>query len=234
MKAVPIPERMRHLPVDPRGYPVPVIVAVKDGKPEFSVNDMDITTRMVRQDRCTVCGGKLFRGRWLVGGGLSALGFNGKFADAPAHDECTHYALQVCPYLAAPNWRTPIGKIRAAQADIMAVDMADQVEVADTTRPEAFVAIMASKIDIEMRGFGLIFCRPRIGHVQRAEVWRFGRQLAGDDLSEFRERARRYVAKHDSGIRPDVWALLGGEDFRRGKGNQRKEKGHASSSIDSP
>jgi len=226
---VPIPERMRHRPVDRRGYPVPVIAAIKDGEPLFAVNDMDITTRMIRQDRCTICGGKLFRGRWLVGGGLSALGFNGKFADAPAHGECTHYALQVCPYLAAPNWRTPIGKLQAAKANIeMAFDLADQIDVADTNRPEAFVAIMASKIDIEMQGLGVVLCRPRIGHVQRAEVWRKGEQLSGDDLADFRERARRHVEAVDTAIRPDIWALLGGENFRRGVGHQRKEKGHAS------
>jgi len=211
---VPIPERMRHLPVDRRGYPVPVIVVWNEGKPEFSVNDMDITARMIDEDRCSICGGKLFRGRWLVGGGMSALGINGKFADAPAHDECTHYALKVCPYLAAPNWRTPIGKAKAAQANMVAFALADQVNVADTNRPEAFVAVMASKIDIEMRGFGVIFCRPREGHVQRVEVWRNGQQLAGDDLAEFRERTRAVVARVDTGIRADIWRMIGGTPCR--------------------
>jgi hypothetical protein len=39
-RAVPIPKRMRHLAVDPRGYAVPFIVAVgEDGRPRFTVND---------------------------------------------------------------------------------------------------------------------------------------------------------------------------------------------------
>ena len=115
--AVPIPERMRHLPVDHRGYPVPVIVITgKDGKPAFAVNDIDMQNRMLDEDRCSICGGKLFRGRWLVGGCLSAFACKGMFADAPLHEECVHYALQVCPYLAAPNWKKPVGAIQIPEA----------------------------------------------------------------------------------------------------------------------
>lgn len=34
---VPIPPRMAHLPRDPRGYPIPVIVLVDDsGRPNFA------------------------------------------------------------------------------------------------------------------------------------------------------------------------------------------------------
>lgn len=205
---IPIPERMRHLPVDRRGYPVPVIVMIKDGRPEFSINDMDVTNQMIVEDRCTICGGKLFRGRWLVGGGLSALSGNGKFADAPAHNECTHYALQVCPYLATPNWRTTIGKARAAQNNMVAFGLSDSVDLADATRPECFVAVMASKIDIEQRPFGVTLCRPRPGHVMRVEVWRHGRQLAGDELTAFRADARRRVESIGETVRPDVWRLM--------------------------
>lgn len=207
---VPIPDRMKHLPVDRRGYPVPVIVTWKNGKPLFSVNDIVKVARCIAEDRCTICGGKLFRGRWLVGGGMSALGLRGKFADAPAHDECTHYALKVCPYLAAPNWRTTIGTQVALQENIAALSLEDEIAVPDTTRPEAFVAIMATQVDIEQAGLTVFLCRPRPGHVRKVEVWRHGKQLFGDDLAEFRERARASLVGVDTGHRQDVWQMLGG------------------------
>lgn len=210
MRNVPIPERMRHLPLDRRGYPTPVIVTERNGVPLFSVNDVGAVNRCIVEDRCTICGRKLFRGRWLVGGGMSALGQRGKFADAPAHDECTHYALKVCPYLAAPNWKTTIGAQVALQHNIAALQLTDEVRVPDTSRPEAFVAVMATKIDIELRGLAVVLCRPADGHIKRVEVWRQGQQLAGDDLAEFRDRARASVERVDTGYRQDVWKLLGG------------------------
>ena len=205
MPNVPIPHRMKHLPLDHRGYPTPVIVVVKDGKPVFSVNDIDITNRMIQEDRCSICGTKLFRGRWLVGGGLSGLSEKGKFADGPLHDECAHYALKVCPYLAAPNWKTPIGKFQHAAAGIegAAFDLKDSITVADTQRPEAFVAVMASKIDIEIRPFGVLLCRPKEGHVMRAEVWRNGTMLQGADVTDFIERMRPKVQQY-SAMRVDI------------------------------
>jgi len=205
---VPVPDRMKHLPLDRRGYPVPVIVAVKDGVPAFSVNDVDITHRMVAEDRCSICGTKLFRGRWLVGGCLSALACDGVFADAPVHDECVHYALQACPYLAAPNWRTPIGRLQHAQMGLPG--LAFDIEKTDPARPEAFIAVMASRIDIESRGFGVVFCRPKEGHVIRAEAWKNGGRLDGGELAAFLDRARLKVEQH-SPLRTDIWRALHGE-----------------------
>lgn len=238
MIVISIPERMRHLPLDRRGYPIPVIVTTKGGQPQFSINDLDVTNRMIAEDRCTICGGKLFRGRWLVGGGLSALAHDGKFADAPTHQECVYYALKVCPYLAAPNWRVTVGKVKAVQADIFAIDFADDgVQIADVTRPEAFVAVMASKVDIERRGVAVHLCRPRPGHVLRAEVWRFGQIVTGADLAEFMERARRKVERVGSELRTDIWDLLArqagkasfgltrfGVESHGGEGQARRER----------
>jgi hypothetical protein len=205
----PIPQRMRHLPLDHRGYPAPVIVMVKDGKPVFTVNDIDKIQQMVREDRCAICGGKLFRGRWLVGGCLSAMAEHGGFADGPLHDECVHYALKVCPYLAAPNWRTPIGQqqFKAHGLGGVAFHLTDTTEVADKNRPEAFVAVMTSKVEIKERPFGATLYRPKSGHVMRAEAWLNGTRLEGAALAAYRLRARAKVEQH-SVLRQDVWRML--------------------------
>ena len=208
MKAEPIPARMRHLPLDHRGYPVPVIVITgNDGKPAFTINDIDVQDRMVTEDRCAVCGGKLFRGRWLVGGCLSALASNGAFADTPLHDECAHYALKVCPYLAAPGWKNPIAQAQRKRAGIGVVF---DIEKTDPNRPQAFIAIMATRVDIKGRGFGAYLCRPAEGSVRVAEVWQNGQRLAGADLADFRDHARQQVGKYGNGLRHDIWRLMGG------------------------
>src|SRR5262252_1142176 len=100
---IPVPDRMKNLPRDPRGFPI-FIMAYRDpnGRAHFTVNDEDVRRRLIAQDRCSVCGGRLQRGRWFVGGEKSAFDPCGAYLDPPMHHECAGYALQVCPYLASP------------------------------------------------------------------------------------------------------------------------------------
>ena len=56
-----LPERMRHLKIDKRGYPVPWFVAWVNGEPEFRAMDADKWKRAVRDSRCWVCGGSLYQ-----------------------------------------------------------------------------------------------------------------------------------------------------------------------------
>lgn len=49
-----LPERMRSLPLDHRGYPVPWFVAWIEGKPEFRAMDADKFRRAIREKRCWV------------------------------------------------------------------------------------------------------------------------------------------------------------------------------------
>lgn len=112
---VPVPERMEHLPLDHRGYPVPFNVAHdKDGKPLFAVNNPEKEMKCLTELRCPICGGDLHDedpnvGMWFVGGPLSALVPGGSYLALPGHEECTRYAMKVCPYMAAPRYGAPIG-----------------------------------------------------------------------------------------------------------------------------
>ena len=102
---IPIPERMRHLKVY-RGYAVPWGVLIDaDGTPQFAINMEEARDLMIHADLCGICGKPLFRGRWFVGGPASALHPRGAYIDMPIHNECKDYALQACPYLAAPAVR---------------------------------------------------------------------------------------------------------------------------------
>ena len=50
---------------------------------------------------CGICGQKLERDVWLIGGPGAAFHEHGAFLDPPMHRGCAIYALMVCPYLGA-------------------------------------------------------------------------------------------------------------------------------------
>jgi hypothetical protein len=106
---VDIPKRMRTLERDPRGYPVPFIV-LRDKKkqPMFTINDVSKTTQCRTLHLCSICGRRLDKFMWFVGGSRCFIHDHGAFVDPPVHYECGMYALQVCPFLAAPSYNKRI------------------------------------------------------------------------------------------------------------------------------
>ena len=102
---VRLPKRMAHLERDPRGYPIPY-TAFRDqsGRPHFTINEEGRRQLVIFEERCPICGTALLRERWLAGGPGSAFDKNGAYVDPPMHRDCLHYAMQVCPFLAAPNY----------------------------------------------------------------------------------------------------------------------------------
>lgn len=182
---IPVPARMAKLKKDRRGYPIPAMVVVDDdGRPHFQINDERIRQKMIAEDRCPICAGKLARGRWFVGGPLSAFSSRGLFIDPPTHDECAHYALRVCPYLAAPNYGREIG---ARTLEGKTVEGISAISVDPTVlagRPATFVAVMAVGQDyIQATGpfaaYGFApsdirYTRHKFGTVRRLEIWRHG------------------------------------------------------------
>ena len=140
MTDVEIPKRMRKLPRDKRGYPIPVTVLVdRDGRPHFTVHDHVARMRVLKADRCAICGKKQEAERWFVGGARSAFSIVGAYYDPPMHHECATYALQVCPYLAAPTYA------RRLDAKTIKPDEPGLVIVAEDrvidARPMVFVAV---------------------------------------------------------------------------------------------
>lgn len=197
---VAIPERMRHLKVDKHGYAIPYGVVVdKDGTVHFAINDEPTRIRSITDNLCSMCGTKLFRGRWLVGGALSAFHADGAFIDPPMHSECAHYALVVCPYLAAPRWTREVGIAKArARAAALATNMVliDNTMMPGRPSGEMFIALMTTrKIDVIAENFNV---KPRPPY-QFVEYWRHGKRLSDDEgkqlvataISEFEASGRR-------------------------------------------
>lgn len=137
----PIPPRMRHLDIDPRGYAIPWLVwRDSNGKAHFTINDEPRREIALRRDLCPVCGTKLFRGRWFVGGPGSAFDPDGAFIDTPMHAECKDYSMTVCPYLTVQHYDRRIDDrtVDALEKGVIAID-----PTLDPTRPKLFVALMA-------------------------------------------------------------------------------------------
>lgn len=215
---VPIPARMAHLPRDRRGYPVPVIVMRNDdGTPLFAANDGIVARQIIAEDRCEICGGKLLRGRWFVGGQLSAFAEHGHFMDAPMHDECAHYALRVCPYLAAPNYGRLVGRTTLARSDRKGALLLDDPTEANS-RPPLFIAVMTVAQEV-VRGQLLPgvedtsfvkFLRPKPGSVRRVEVWRHGEQIVdAGALRQIWSGILAEVGAVDDRPRADMLRLIG-------------------------
>jgi hypothetical protein len=182
-KDVPIPPRMQHLPLDPRGYPIPHVVMIsKDGSANFIINDSKAVQRCAAEHLCHVCGGPLEAPLCFVGGPRSAFHSLGAFFDGPMHRECATYALQVCPYLALPsygrNQRTSEKHVERAQAKDKKLRVVIDPNVM-TPKPQLFVLVMASRCDALVQGSGkkvLIHYRPHKPYIG-CEFWRDGKML---------------------------------------------------------
>lgn len=101
LDAVGMPDRMRRLPIDDRGYCVPWFVAWIDGKPEFRAMDPAKWRRAVTERRCWVCGDIL--GKWLTFTIGPMCAINRTTAEPPSHTACATWSVKNCPFLTRPQ-----------------------------------------------------------------------------------------------------------------------------------
>lgn len=100
----PLPERMRHLPIDSRGFPIPFFVHIdEDGTPDFRVVGKGKIRTCVYEKRCWLCGDKLGRYMAFVIGSMCCI--NRISAEPPCHKECAVFSAQACPFLSRPHMR---------------------------------------------------------------------------------------------------------------------------------
>lgn len=95
-----IPERMKTLPIDPRGYPIPFFVGSLDGVRDFRVTEAKSVVACIKKDLCWVCGQKLFREKVFVIGPMCSI--NRISSEPPSHRECAVWSAVNCPFLARP------------------------------------------------------------------------------------------------------------------------------------
>ena len=102
-----LPARMRALPIDARGYPVPFFVAWVDeqgrptprgqGTPDFRVIGPNTVANCHNKSLCWLCGERLGSFVSFVIGPMCAI--NRTSAEPPSHLECADFAARACPFL---------------------------------------------------------------------------------------------------------------------------------------
>lgn len=95
------PARIRSLPVDIRGFPVPWFVAWVDGKPDHRIVDPSKFAPAIKDRLCWICGQPLGHTFAFVIGPMCAV--NRTISEPPSHRECCEYSLRACPWLSRPN-----------------------------------------------------------------------------------------------------------------------------------
>jgi hypothetical protein len=177
----PIPERMQHLPKDRRGYPIPALVFVDPaGKPHFTVNNEAKRQQQIARDACPICDKVLLRGRWFVGGPMSAFHPNGCYIDTGMHYECMEYACKVCPWLAAPNYDGRIDDKTIDPNDKSHMIINDPTLIPE--RPSLFVAVMTTKTTFSVHPVGghVLYLTPGRPY-KIVEFWQHGIRLSAND-----------------------------------------------------
>lgn len=96
-----LPPKMRHLPIDKRGFPVPFFVALVNGEPDHRIADPRKMKCCVEQCLCWICGGQLGVFKAFAIGSMCAV--TRTSAEPPAHRECATYAATACPFLTRPH-----------------------------------------------------------------------------------------------------------------------------------
>lgn len=172
-----LPEKMKHLPKDKRGFPVPYIVLRDDaGNYHFQINDSRIVESCLKWKLCSICGKALHSDMWLIGGKLSAFHPNGAFNDPPIHYECGKFALEVCPYLACSGeWKnTDKGKIVSRVSSENGIVFLDPTAIPG--KPEYFVFLKLSTFKYHFGDEGQVYVVPKKPYLE-VEFWQGGNKI---------------------------------------------------------
>jgi hypothetical protein len=173
---IEMPERIAKLPRDSRGYPIPYnIVRGNDGTPMFTINDSRKHMECLLGNLCPLCGEVLGRWKWFVGGPLSAFHPKGAYIDLPGHSQCERFALQTCPYLAAPRYLGRVDVIHGEKLPPSTV-LVDDTMIPE--RPEFFVAVASRHVEIQADPESPLLpyvrpVRPLLGY----EFWQHGKKI---------------------------------------------------------
>jgi hypothetical protein len=103
IRDIPMPDRIKSLPRDRRGFPVPYFVEKIDGQWDFRVMRKDALMAGISKGSCWLCGQKLGRYRVFVLGPMCTV--NRISAEPPSHADCATYAACACPFLTKPRMR---------------------------------------------------------------------------------------------------------------------------------
>jgi hypothetical protein len=146
-RKVPIPDIMKDLPLDSRGYPIPANVLWMEGKPMFAVNDGAEELALYEEGRCSVSGVKLDEGTArMITSPLNALSIPARIADIPIHIDALNYSMKVCPYLCLNRYYKGISDNKAAKFNEKYNDHRFVNTSAADTIPPFMIAVQPGRI----------------------------------------------------------------------------------------
>jgi hypothetical protein len=103
INGVPIPGRIRQLPRNKVGYPIPFFVDINPETNEFDFRLVDPRKeiRCINESLCWICGQRLNSVASFAIGPMCTV--NNISAEPPSHQECALYAVKVCPFMTRPQ-----------------------------------------------------------------------------------------------------------------------------------
>lgn len=165
-----MPERIRSLSRDARGYPVPFFVQWYDGKPDFRVMNPESFKAAVSRRLCWTCGKPLMRLCAFVGGPL--VPGQRASAEPPSHTECATFAARACPFLAIPT---------ARRRDANQPEHEEMPGIQIEENPGVAAVVVTRSFKLEATGAGPMFV---IGEPQEVNWFREGRPATRSEVEE--------------------------------------------------
>lgn len=161
-----LPVRMRYLPIDERGYPVPWFVAWHDGKPEFRAMDPHKFINAIKRKLCWVCGEKTGVNLCFVAGPM--CGINRTSREPPSHLKCARWSAQNCPFLSNPRM------VRREDEEINNATLRDNASgIAITRNPGVAMLWITRQYEVMRVDNGYLI---QMGEPESVEWWAHGRR----------------------------------------------------------
>jgi hypothetical protein len=164
--ALPMPDRIKALPISENGYPTPWFVATipSTGARDLRVADAEKRVRAVKRGLCWVCGQTLGVRKAFVIGPMCVV--NRVTSEPPSHLDCARYSVVACPFLTKPRMRRNDVDLPPEAEDAPGMAIARNPGVTCIWVSKAFERFSASR----QRGDWLI----RIGQPSSVEWWAGG------------------------------------------------------------
>lgn len=167
-----LPARMRTLPRDSAGRPIPKFVETIDGVPDFRVMATDHLRRAVKTKACWVCGEMLGRLAVFTAGPMCLVNLNS--AEPPSHYECARYSARLCPFLSNPD------KVRR-EAHLPETRVIAGFSIPRNPGVAALIVVRSWKPYLDHTGRGVLF---EMGTPERVEWYCRGRDATRAEVQE--------------------------------------------------
>ena len=102
VRDIPMPDRMKKLPISDKGFPIPWFVHFdQDGVPNFTAIHPGRIVQAHNKRLCWLCGERLGAYQCFTVGPMCVV--NKVSAEPPSHLDCAQYATRACPFLVNPR-----------------------------------------------------------------------------------------------------------------------------------